>query len=236
WEAGGLGISAQNRPLSVPLRTRLTQTTRLLVECVHPNRRDFENKASTCMDATFDRRYCWVECVLEFPKVVYTTLVIDGVDTSIDGVDTGSLFLELFHEDRVYIALVIDGVDTSIDGVDTGSLFLELFHEDRVQCVDIAPGNVDTRPSSQETQLPDWDRVSTQSLVVSTLDPASRRPFLDNWDSVSRHSVHPMQEKAKSILEEGKKSRKKESASRGAEQRRQGKKKEKTKKKKRRSS
>ncbi|MQM00016.1 hypothetical protein Taro_032746 [Colocasia esculenta] len=31
--------------------------------------------------------------------------------------------------------------------------------------------------------------VSTQSLVVSTLDPASRRPFLDNWDSVSTHSV-----------------------------------------------
>ncbi|MQM14050.1 hypothetical protein Taro_046979, partial [Colocasia esculenta] len=49
--------------------------------------------------------------------------------------------------------------------------------------------SVDTRPSSQETQFPDWDRVSTQSLVVSTLDPASRRPFLDNWDSVSTHSV-----------------------------------------------
>ncbi|MQL82182.1 hypothetical protein Taro_014648 [Colocasia esculenta] len=32
---------------------------------------------------------------------VYTALVIDGVDTSIDGVDTGSLFLEFFHEDRV---------------------------------------------------------------------------------------------------------------------------------------
>ncbi|MQM04523.1 hypothetical protein Taro_037321 [Colocasia esculenta] len=31
--------------------------------------------------------------------------------------------------------------------------------------------------------------VSTQSVVVSTLDPASRRPFLDKWDSVSTHSV-----------------------------------------------
>ncbi|MQL99489.1 hypothetical protein Taro_032213 [Colocasia esculenta] len=26
--------------------------------------------------------------------------------------------------------------------------------------------------------------VSTQSVVVSTLDPTSRRPFLRNWDSV----------------------------------------------------
>ncbi|MQM18454.1 hypothetical protein Taro_051446 [Colocasia esculenta] len=51
----------------------------------------------------------------------------------------------------VYTTLVIVGVDTSIDGVDTGSLFLELFHEDRVQCVNTAPGSVDTRPSSQET-------------------------------------------------------------------------------------
>ncbi|MQM08822.1 hypothetical protein Taro_041678 [Colocasia esculenta] len=56
------------------------------------------------------------------------------------------------------------------------------------QCVDTTPGSLDTRPSSQETQLPNWDKVSTQSLVVSTLDPASRRPFLDNWDSVSTHS------------------------------------------------
>ncbi|MQM17140.1 hypothetical protein Taro_050108 [Colocasia esculenta] len=31
--------------------------------------------------------------------------------------------------------------------------------------------------------------VSTQSVVMSTLDPASRRPFLDKWDSVSTHSV-----------------------------------------------
>ncbi|MQL83712.1 hypothetical protein Taro_016202 [Colocasia esculenta] len=61
--------------------------------------------------------------------------------------------------------------------------------KDGGQCVDTTPGSVDTRPSSQATQLPDWDRVSTQSLVVSTLDPASRRPFLDNWDSVSTHSV-----------------------------------------------
>ncbi|MQM03272.1 hypothetical protein Taro_036050, partial [Colocasia esculenta] len=62
-------------------------------------------------------------------------------------------------------------VDTPIDGVDT-----------RVKCVD-------TRPSFQEIHLSEWDSVSTQSVVVSTLDPASRRPSLHNWDSVSRHSV-----------------------------------------------
>ncbi|MQL84160.1 hypothetical protein Taro_016660 [Colocasia esculenta] len=89
-----------------------------------------------------------------------------SVDTTMDCVDT---------LDPVYTALVIDGVDTSID--------------DMVKCVDTALGSVNTRPSSQETQLPDWDRVSTQSLVVSTLDPSPRRPFLDNWDSVSTHSV-----------------------------------------------
>ncbi|MQM11652.1 hypothetical protein Taro_044562 [Colocasia esculenta] len=55
-------------------------------------------------------------------------------------------------------------VDTPIDGVDTGLESLKLFHENRVN-------------------------VSTQSVVVSTLDPASRRPFWDKWDSVSTHSV-----------------------------------------------
>ncbi|MQM11320.1 hypothetical protein Taro_044227 [Colocasia esculenta] len=58
-----------------------------------------------------------------------------------------------------------------------------------VKCVDTAPGSVDTRPSLQKTQLPDWDSVSTQLVAVSTLDPSPRRPFLDNWDSVSTHSV-----------------------------------------------
>ncbi|MQL74343.1 hypothetical protein Taro_006698 [Colocasia esculenta] len=65
------------------------------------------------------------------------------------------MYSEILQLYMVYTALVIDGVDTSIDGVDTGSLFLDLFHEVRVQCVDTAPGSVDTRPSSQETQLPD---------------------------------------------------------------------------------
>ncbi|MQL85807.1 hypothetical protein Taro_018336 [Colocasia esculenta] len=58
-----------------------------------------------------------------------------------------------------------------------------------VKCVDTVPGSVDTRPSFQKTQLPDWDSVSTQPVAVSTLDPASRRPFLDKWDNVSTHSV-----------------------------------------------
>ncbi|MQM21039.1 hypothetical protein Taro_054070 [Colocasia esculenta] len=57
-------------------------------------------------------------------------------------------------------------VDTPIDGVDTG-----------VKCVDTVHGRVDTRPSFQENQLSNWDSVSTQLVVVSTLDPASRRPF-----------------------------------------------------------
>ncbi|MQM00251.1 hypothetical protein Taro_032983 [Colocasia esculenta] len=48
---------------------------------------------------------------------------------------------------------------------------------DRVKCVDTVHGRVDTRPSFQEIHLSDWDSVSTQSVVVSTLDPASRRPF-----------------------------------------------------------
>ncbi|MQL70339.1 hypothetical protein Taro_002662 [Colocasia esculenta] len=65
----------------------------------------------------------------------------------------------------MYTALVIDSVDTPIDGVDTGSEPLKPFHEDRVKCVDTAPGSVDTRPSSQETQSPDWDRVSTQQSL-----------------------------------------------------------------------
>ncbi|MQL91810.1 hypothetical protein Taro_024426 [Colocasia esculenta] len=58
-----------------------------------------------------------------------------------------------------------------------------------VKCVDTVHGRVDTRPSLQKTQLPDWDIVSTQPVAVSTLDPVSRRPFLRNWDSVSTHSV-----------------------------------------------
>ncbi|MQM00033.1 hypothetical protein Taro_032763 [Colocasia esculenta] len=44
-------------------------------------------------------------------------------------------------------------------------------------------------PAESEIHLSDWDSVSTQSVVVSTLDLASRRPFLHKWDSVSTHSV-----------------------------------------------
>ncbi|MQM20835.1 hypothetical protein Taro_053863 [Colocasia esculenta] len=80
-------------------------------------------------------------------------------------------------------------VDTLIDGVDTGSESLKLFHEDRVKCVDTAPGSVDTSPSLQKTQLPDWDSVSTQPVAVSTLVSAPRRPILHKWDSVSTHSL-----------------------------------------------
>ncbi|MQM03308.1 hypothetical protein Taro_036089 [Colocasia esculenta] len=60
---------------------------------------------------------------------------------------------------------------------------------EKVKCVDTVHGSVDTRPSLQKTQLPDWDSVSTQPVAVSTLDPASRRPILRKWDSVSTHSV-----------------------------------------------
>ncbi|MQL88185.1 hypothetical protein Taro_020744 [Colocasia esculenta] len=80
-------------------------------------------------------------------------------------------------------------VDTPIDGVDTGYHSLKQFHEDRVKCVDTVPGSVDTRPSLQKTQLPDWDSASTQPVAVSTLDPVPRRPVLRKWDSVSTHSL-----------------------------------------------
>ncbi|MQL71333.1 hypothetical protein Taro_003667 [Colocasia esculenta] len=59
----------------------------------------------------------------------------------------------------------------------------------RVKCVDTAPGSVDTTPSLQKTQLPDWDSVSTQPVAVSTLVSAPRRPVLRKWDSVSTHSL-----------------------------------------------
>ncbi|MQL98904.1 hypothetical protein Taro_031620 [Colocasia esculenta] len=58
-----------------------------------------------------------------------------------------------------------------------------------VKCVDTVNGSVATRPNFQEIRLSNWDSVSTHSVVVSTLDPASRRPFLRKWDSVSTHSV-----------------------------------------------
>ncbi|MQL76564.1 hypothetical protein Taro_008953 [Colocasia esculenta] len=89
-------------------------------------------------------------------------------------------------------------VDTPIDGVDTGSESLKVFHEDRVKCVDTVPGSVDTSPSLQKTQLPDWDSVSTQPVAdsvstqpvaVSTLVSAPRSSVLRKWDSVSTHSL-----------------------------------------------
>ncbi|MQM11467.1 hypothetical protein Taro_044374 [Colocasia esculenta] len=69
-------------------------------------------------------------------------------------------------------------VDTPIGGVDTGSESLKQFREDRVKCVDTAPGSVDTSPRFQKTQLPDWDSVSTEPVVVSTLVSAPRSPVL----------------------------------------------------------
>ncbi|MQM14950.1 hypothetical protein Taro_047886 [Colocasia esculenta] len=78
-------------------------------------------------------------------------------------------------------------VDTPIDGVDTGYHSLKQFHEDRVQCVDTVPGSVNTRPSLQKTQLPDWDSVSTQPVAVSTLDPSPRRSFCVNG-TMCRHT------------------------------------------------
>ncbi|MQM23071.1 hypothetical protein Taro_056132 [Colocasia esculenta] len=50
-------------------------------------------------------------------------------------------------------------------------------------------GSVDTSPSLQKTQLPDWDSVSTQSQAVSTLVSVPRRTVLQKWDSVSTHSL-----------------------------------------------
>ncbi|MQL86174.1 hypothetical protein Taro_018706 [Colocasia esculenta] len=58
-----------------------------------------------------------------------------------------------------------------------------------VKCVDTVPGSVDTSPSLQKTQLPDWDSVSTQPVAVSTLVSAPRRPVLRKWDSLSTHSL-----------------------------------------------
>ncbi|MQL98451.1 hypothetical protein Taro_031159 [Colocasia esculenta] len=58
-----------------------------------------------------------------------------------------------------------------------------------VKCVDTVHGRADTRPSLQKTQFPNWDSVSTQPVVVSTLVSAPRRPVLRKWDSVSTHSL-----------------------------------------------
>ncbi|MQL70078.1 hypothetical protein Taro_002379, partial [Colocasia esculenta] len=136
-----------------------------------------------------------------------------NVDTPIGGVNTGSESLKLFMkigssvstqpldpskcgsqnqldqqaEESCVYRFCHGSVDTPIGGVDTGSESLKPFHEDRVKCVDTAPGSVDTSPSLQKTQFPDWSSVSTQSLVVSTLDPIFRRPTYQTG-TVCRHS------------------------------------------------
>ncbi|MQL92818.1 hypothetical protein Taro_025448 [Colocasia esculenta] len=97
-----------------------------------------------------------------------------SVDTPIDGVDTGSESLKLFHEDRVKC------VDTTPGSVDTRPRF------QKTQLPDY--DSVSTQPVAK-TQLPDWDSVSTQPVAVSTLVSAPRRPVLHKWDSVSTHSL-----------------------------------------------
>ncbi|MQL72713.1 hypothetical protein Taro_005022 [Colocasia esculenta] len=71
-------------------------------------------------------------------------------------------------------------VDTPTTGVDTGYQTLRQSHEEMVKCVDTVPSGVDTRPSSQRTQLAGWDSVPTQPVSVSTLEPSPRRPILWN--------------------------------------------------------
>ncbi|MQL74721.1 hypothetical protein Taro_007066, partial [Colocasia esculenta] len=61
-------------------------------------------------------------------------------------------------------------VDTPTTGVDTGFQTLRQNDEEKVKCVDTASSGVDTRPSSQRTQLTGLYSVSTQPQVVSTLD------------------------------------------------------------------
>ncbi|MQL80874.1 hypothetical protein Taro_013321 [Colocasia esculenta] len=60
------------------------------------------------------------------------------------------------------------GVDTSLGGVDTGSLSQKQSLKTGSSCVDTLNGGVDTSSNFQEIILPTWDRVSTQSVVVST--------------------------------------------------------------------
>ncbi|MQL73210.1 hypothetical protein Taro_005567 [Colocasia esculenta] len=90
---------------------------------------------------------------------VYTTLVIDGVDTPIDGVDTGSESLKRFHENRVKC------VDTVHGRVDTRPRFQEIHLSDWDIC-----GRVDTRPSIQKTLFGQMGQcVDTLSGSVDTL-------------------------------------------------------------------
>ncbi|MQM10599.1 hypothetical protein Taro_043495, partial [Colocasia esculenta] len=61
-----------------------------------------------------------------------------SVDTPIDGVDTGSESLKVFHEDRVKC------VDTAPGSVDTSPRFQKTQLPDWDSCVDTLPGGVDT--------------------------------------------------------------------------------------------
>ncbi|MQL81906.1 hypothetical protein Taro_014374 [Colocasia esculenta] len=77
-------------------------------------------------------------------------------------------------------------VDIPTTGVDTGFQTLRQNDEEKVKCVDTASSGVDTSPSSQRTQLTSLYCASTQSQVVSTLDPVPRRP-------------HPTQDKSQEL-------------------------------------
>ncbi|MQL94257.1 hypothetical protein Taro_026911 [Colocasia esculenta] len=72
-------------------------------------------------------------------------------------------------------------VDTPTTGVDTGFQTLRQNDEEKVN-------GVDTRPSSQRTQLTGLNSVSTQPQVVSTLDPVPRGPVCQTG-TVCRHSL-----------------------------------------------
>ncbi|MQL72658.1 hypothetical protein Taro_004977, partial [Colocasia esculenta] len=78
-----------------------------------------------------------------------------SVDTPIDGVDTGSESLKVFHEDRVKC------VDTAPGSVDTSPRFqkTQLPNWDSVSTL---------VPSPRRPILCNWDSVSTHSVTVST--------------------------------------------------------------------
>ncbi|MQL91034.1 hypothetical protein Taro_023639 [Colocasia esculenta] len=83
-------------------------------------------------------------------------------------------------------------VDTPLTGVDTVFQTLRQNVEEKVKCVDTALSGVDTRPSSQRTQLTGLYSVSTQPQVsrcVSTLVTLPREPILLVLDSVLTHSL-----------------------------------------------
>ncbi|MQM05310.1 hypothetical protein Taro_038117, partial [Colocasia esculenta] len=67
-------------------------------------------------------------------------------------------------------------VDTPLTGVDTVFQTLRQNDEEKVKCVDTASSGVDTKPSSQRTQLTGLYSVSTQPQVVcvDTSDPSQR--------------------------------------------------------------